>query len=357
MLNRVPQPPHWKVNPDESPGWVEAMKQCPQHPDHHGEGDVWTHTRMVLECLVADPEFRQLGESDRRILYVAGLLHDIAKPACTQPDLGSPGHARKGSQQARQLLYRAGLPWQEREAVCNLVRHHMVPYRLVDRPDWQTQLLALCLTTRWDWLRLLSRADARGRICSDQSWLLDQIEMFSQLAQENPPRFADDHSRVTYFRKGGDPDRQVFDTCTCTVVLTSGLPAAGKDYYLSQHLSQLPMISLDALREELDVRPDQGQGPVLQAARERARQLLRARKSFVWNATNLSFPLRERTLSLCHDYGARLSMVYCEAPLEEIERRNAARPRPVPTRVLERMMELWEPPNLTEAHQITYQCS
>jgi hypothetical protein len=29
--------------------WVEAMAGCMQDPLHHGEGDVWTHTRMVCE--------------------------------------------------------------------------------------------------------------------------------------------------------------------------------------------------------------------------------------------------------------------------------------------------------------------
>jgi predicted kinase len=357
MLTRLPQAPHWKVDPDERPHWVRAMKQCPQDPKHHGEGDVWTHTLMVLECLVGDPEFRRLSEAERRILYLAALLHDVAKPACTQPDLSSPGHARKGAQWARQWLYREGLPWQEREAVCQLVRHHMVPYRLVDRPDWQSQLLALTLTTRCEWLCLLSRADARGRVCTDQAWLLDQIEMFGQLAQENPPAFADDHSRVTYFRKGGDPHRQVFDNCTCSVVLSCGLPAAGKDHYIGQHLSHLPQISLDDLREQMGVRPDQNQGAVLQAARQRARELLRSRQDFVWNATNLSAALRQRTLSLCHDYAARVTMVYCEAPWPEIERRNSARPRPVPAKALERMLQIWEMPDLTEAHQVLHHCT
>ena len=350
----IPQGPDWKVAPDERPAWVRALKGCPQNPVHHGEGDVWTHTLMVLECLVSDPEFRGLSESDRRVLYLAGLLHDVAKPACLQPDLSCPGHARKGSQWARQMLYREGLDPVERESVCALIRYHMVPYRLVDRPDWLRDLLEISLALRWDGLALLSRADARGRICSDQGQLLDQIEMFSQLARENPPSFADDHSRVSYFRKGGDPTRQVFDDCSCSVFMLSGLPASGKSHYAIHHLSQLPRISLDELREGLGVDPDQPQGRVVQEARERAREHLRARRDFVWDATNLSLAMRQRTSALCYDYGAHLSMVYCEAPLLEIERRNAARRQPVPAHALERMLERWEPPDRTEAHQVIY---
>lgn len=356
MLDLIPQPPDWSVRPDEKLDWVVAMQQCPQDPVHHGEGDVWTHTLMVLDCLVGDAEFRALPAEERRILYLAALLHDIAKPACAQPDLSSPGHARKGATRARELLYRLDLPFREREAVCNLVRYHMVPYRLVDQADWQRQLLGLSLNTRFDWLRLLARADARGRICADLSFLLDQIELFAELAQENQPAFADDHSRVTYFRKGGDPARQVFHQPTCQVVMMSGLPAAGKDTYVQSHLSHLPQISLDALREQLEVRPDEGQGAVIAAARGRAREFLRRRQGFVWNATNLTGALRERTLSLCYDYGAAVSIVYCEAPLGELERRNGARNRPVPPRALERMLAVWEPPEPSEAHQVTFKC-
>lgn len=352
----LPQPPDWELRPDESPEWVQAMRNCPQDPVHHGEGDVWTHTLMVLEQLVKDAEFRALPEEERRILYLAALLHDVAKPACTQPDLSSPGHARKGAVRARELLYRLDLPWREREAVCSLVRYHMVPYRLVDQPDWQRQLLGLALNTEPRHLRLLARADARGRICADQGFLLDQIELFAELARENRPDFADDHSRVIYFRKGGDPARRVFYQPRCQVVLMSGLPASGKDTYVRSHLGHLPQISLDALREDLEVRPDEGQGAVINAARERARELLRRGQGFVWNATNLTSALRDRTLSLCYDYGASVSIVYCEASLGEIERRNNERHRPVPPRALERMLSLWEPPDRIEAHQVTYRC-
>ena len=28
---------------------IAEMAACPQDPEHHAEGDVWTHTRMVCE--------------------------------------------------------------------------------------------------------------------------------------------------------------------------------------------------------------------------------------------------------------------------------------------------------------------
>ncbi|NOU30314.1 MAG: hypothetical protein HOO96_20620, partial [Polyangiaceae bacterium] len=35
--------------------WVRALEACPQDAIHHAEGNVWIHTRMVLETLVAMP--------------------------------------------------------------------------------------------------------------------------------------------------------------------------------------------------------------------------------------------------------------------------------------------------------------
>lgn len=333
-----------------TPDLISSLKNCPQNPQHHGEGDVWTHTQMVL----AELELDGLCAEDQEVLELAALLHDVAKPLCLQPDLSCPGHARKGSQMARQLLYQANFPWRRREQVCNLVRYHMVPYRLVDAPDWQRQLFAIALTTRLDLLSLLCRADARGRICQDQQRLLDQIELFAQLAQENPPPFADDHSRLTYFLRGGDPARVVFHQPRCQVTLMAGLPAAGKDYWVARHGKGRPVISLDGLREEMDVGPDEDQGAVIQRAREQAREWLRQGRDFIWNATNLSQQLRQRILNLCFDYKADVTIVYVEAPLAEIERRNQLRDRPVPGAVLEKMLRRWELPDLQEAHQVKY---
>lgn len=338
-----------------SPEWEQSLRDCPQNPEHHGEGDVYTHTQMVLQALRADPDFRALPAEDQLVLEWSAWLHDVAKPLCLQPDLSCPGHARKGSQMARQLLYQRGTERELRERACNLIRYHMVPYRLVDAPDWQRQILALNLNARCDLLTILARADARGRICQDQQKLLDQIELFAQLASENPPPFADAHSRVTYFRKGGDPARVVFHQPRCRVTVMSGLPAAGKDHWIEHHGQGQPIVSLDGLREELDVSPGGDQGEVIQAAREQARQHLRASRDFIWNATNLSQSLRQRTLELCYDYQADVRLVYVEAPLAEIERRNQARSRPVPAGVVERMLRRWEPPDQQEAHELLIQ--
>ena len=40
--------------------WFADMKDVPQDPEWHAEGDVFTHTKMVCEALLQLPEFKRL---------------------------------------------------------------------------------------------------------------------------------------------------------------------------------------------------------------------------------------------------------------------------------------------------------
>ena len=93
----------------------------------------------------------------------------------------------------------------------------------------------------------------------------------------------------------------------------SGLPGSGKDTWIARHASELPQISLDTIREETGAEPTGNQGAVVQAAREKARVLLRSGDDFVWNATNLSREIRGQVVDLLTAYDARLKIVYVEA--------------------------------------------
>ncbi|HUJ80028.1 MAG TPA: HD domain-containing protein [Nitrospiria bacterium] len=57
------------------------MKNCPQPPTYHSEGDVWIHTRLALSQLGSD-RFREEFHNDPPTaeLVFAVLLHDVAKP-------------------------------------------------------------------------------------------------------------------------------------------------------------------------------------------------------------------------------------------------------------------------------------
>jgi predicted kinase len=114
----------------------------------------------------------------------------------------------------------------------------------------------------------------------------------------------------------------------------------------------MPVVSLDDLRDELEVEATDDQGRVIQAARERCREHLRARINFAFNATNVVPQTRRRWIDLCADYAARVEIVYVEPPLAVILDRNERRQQRVPLSVIHRLLEKTEPPTWGEAHSV-----
>ena len=67
--------------------WFADMKNVPQDPEWHAEGDVFTHTIMVCEALLKLPEFQALGEQEQHILFAAAMLHDVEKRSTTKCEI------------------------------------------------------------------------------------------------------------------------------------------------------------------------------------------------------------------------------------------------------------------------------
>lgn len=348
------------------------MDGCPQDPVWHEEGDVLVHTRMVCEAMAQMHSWRELPPEDRCVLFAAGLLHDVAKPAVLREEWGrirAPRHAARGSRTARMLLWQRYLPtlsvrhFQVREQIVGLVRHHGLPLYLLDEADPRRAVITASQVVRLDRVATLAEADVVGRKCADQQGLLERVEMFRDFARENhcyaaPRRFASDHTRYLYFQDHRpDPDCESHDDTRLEVTLTSGLPATGKDRWIAEHAVGLPVVSLDAIRQEWDVSPEDDQGAIVTQAKQRARAHLRRREPFVWNATNTTRPMRAQLLRLFRDYHARIRIVYTETAWEELLKRNGRRSNPVPEAVLTKLAERLDVPNVTEAHRVEFSVS
>ena len=351
----------WDTVTSES--WVAPMAACMQDPEHHAEGDVWTHTKMVCEALVALPAWQALPALDREVVFAACLLHDIAKPPTTVVEDGRirhPGHSPRGATTVRAMLWRLGIDPAVRERVAGLVRTHQLPFYMIEEDDPRRRAATISQTVRCDHLAMVTRADGLGRICRDPQKLQDNIALFEEFCAEQgcldrPFAFPSDHSRFVYFRNPErDPTYLAHDDTRGEVTLMCGLPGAGKDHWI-RHNTDVPVISLDALREELDAPASGGnQGAVIQAAREQAREHLRRGQSFVWNATSLTRDLRGRIISLAHDYRARVRIVFLDTAYKRLVRQNQGRQAAVPLPVIEKMTRLWDPPDLTEAHRVDW---
>ena len=151
-------------------------------------------------------------------------------------------------------------------------------------------------------LEMVAEADMRGRICTDQNELLDRLELFKMFCEEQEcwrmaPEFPSPLARYQFLNhKSEYRHYEPFEKDRFQVVLMSGLPGMGKDTYIERNYSDLPVISLDEIRKELKILPGdkKGTGKVVQLAKERAKELLRKKKSFVWNGTNLYADLRKK---------------------------------------------------------------
>ncbi len=343
-------------------------KTTPQDSRYHGEGDVWTHTQMVVEALLALPDYQAASRAEQEVVFLAALLHDVAKYSTTVVDpvtgaIGQPGHSRKGAIDARIALWDAGVPFDVRESVCRLISVHQVPFFALDgsrrgTPEFLVRELSWQLSIPS--LAMLAEADMRGRICADKARVLDNIELFRELAREEgcygtPRPFADAHTAVSYFR-GADvhPDYPLHQAPGSRVIVMSGLPASGKNTWVDANHPELPVVSFDDARDALGLRHGKNEGVVAHLAVDRAKALLRAQQPFIWNATHLSERMREKTLDLLFAYHAEVEIAYLEQPRAELLRRNTKRDTSLSNKALASMLHRWSVPLLTEAHHVRY---
>lgn len=100
---------------------LNAMKGCEQPPQFHPEGDVFTHTRIMLEMLPAQVSLP---------LVLSVLFHDIGKPPTASVDANGRirfnGHDRVGADMTEALMQRLRFSRAEIEATVEAVRQHMV---------------------------------------------------------------------------------------------------------------------------------------------------------------------------------------------------------------------------------------
>ncbi|MEV6104410.1 AAA family ATPase [Streptomyces sp. NPDC051940] len=346
--------------------WVRRLAGVPQDAVHHAEGDVAVHTRMAAEALAALPEWRARPRADRVRLFAAVLLHDAAKPYCTQTGadgrITAHGHSRRGDLLVRRILWEAGAPIAWREHVAALVRHHQVPFWGLERPLDELRRIAyrVSLLASNEDLAVLATADILGRICSDAPEVRENIALYREFCAAEqcltaPREFPSAHARFQFFRTPGrDPSYAAYDDTRMTVTVLSGLPGAGKDSWIAAHRPELPVVSLDAIRRERGVDPGAPQGAVVAAAQEAARARLRQGEPFVWNATNVSRQLRDQCTGLIAAYRGRVELIALEAPPAVLHHRNTSREHAVPRSAVERMLRRWEAPDPTEGHEVRW---
>ena len=162
----------------EETGWLRhfpelaALRGTPQEPEWHPEGDVFTHTQLCLDALVALEGWQASDAARRRLLTFAVLAHDFGKPSTTehaerrgQLRWISLGHEAAGGPITEVFLRRLGSPLEPIAPVCALVVHHLAHHHgQAEFSDTSVRRLARRLAPATiDDLVLVMRADHEGR--------------------------------------------------------------------------------------------------------------------------------------------------------------------------------------------------
>lgn len=95
------------------------MRGCAQSPEHHPEGDVWVHTRLLLTHL----------KNPSSVLALSALLHDIGKPRTSRTEPSGRirffGHEGVGARMAEEILRRLRFSNDDITAICACIANHM----------------------------------------------------------------------------------------------------------------------------------------------------------------------------------------------------------------------------------------
>ena len=172
------------------------LYDCPQDAEWHPEGDVWTHTLMVI-----DEARKRNDDLDRprlATLMLSAVCHDLGKPATTAMIDGrvrSPGHEAAGVPLATAILDRLNLNtldnFDVRTQVLGITAEHLRPSAFYKQKDTVTdgafrrlaQKVNLELLVRFD------RADCHGRAgafdCSAMDWFIERARTLG--VEHKPP--------------------------------------------------------------------------------------------------------------------------------------------------------------------------
>ncbi len=174
---------------------MKPLVGCEQEPEWHPEGDVWTHTLMVID------KARELNADLDRPRLIALMLgavcHDLGKPATTAVIDGrirSLNHEDAGVEPTLSLLDRLNIHTIDgcdvRTQVVGLVAHHLKPgmlYKAAQVGDGAFRRLAQKVDL--ELLARIARADCLGRTgdfdCAAMDWFIARARALG--VEHRPP--------------------------------------------------------------------------------------------------------------------------------------------------------------------------
>lgn len=109
---------------------IQKMPDTPQDKEFHPEGDVWTHTMMVVDQAAALSSRADLADKERLPVMLAAFGHDVGKTTTTQrvgEHIRSYGHEIAGLAPMERWLSDQGFAAETIRMVLPIIREHMNP--------------------------------------------------------------------------------------------------------------------------------------------------------------------------------------------------------------------------------------
>ncbi len=172
------------------------LRETPQDPEWHPEGDVWTHTLLSLDQ--AAPLVAGLDRPRALAVLLGTLCHDLGKPATTRFEDGrirSRGHEEAGVPPATALLERWNVHtlsgYDVRAQVLTLVAQHLKPGQLYDDRERVSDgaIRRLARKCEPELLARVARADCLGRTGDfppvAMDWFLERVRALQ--VERRPP--------------------------------------------------------------------------------------------------------------------------------------------------------------------------
>lgn len=341
---------------------LDKMKNCEQDPIWHSEGNVLKHTMMVLD----EVEKLTINEKQKTILWWSALLHDIGKPSCSTIEDGrirSHGHSRRGYHLAMEVLDKTNLTKLVKLEIINLIRLHGEPNWILENDNPEREIIKMSIQCNLENLYNLVKCDVLGRISKDNDEnFLENLEYFKEMSLEldcfnKPFKFKSNIAKYKYLiEKTHHYTDDPYNDTKSKVIMICGLPGSGKDTYINNYLSWLPIISLDNIRKELGIKPTDNQGKVIQTAKEKAREYMRKGENFVWNATNTTKRLRTKLISFFSEYNSYIEIKCLNTDIDLILKQNKNRDNKVPENIIIKLYKKLEIPTNDECHVVDIIC-
>lgn len=152
----------------------DRMMETPQNNKHHSYS-VGEHTVVALQNIPAD-----------KVLRLAILLHDVAKPACKTTDEAGQdhfkGHPEEGERMSREILKRIKFDNDTTDRVCRLIRWHDDRPKLSERNV--RRVISRIGAENMPDLFAVKRADTLAQSMYERQKKLDYVEEFQHLFRQ-----------------------------------------------------------------------------------------------------------------------------------------------------------------------------